>query len=257
MPLPLQHDPHPSSELALCVCLDKSVAKCIVRSAGVATPDYAVVRDFQDLERVAMRYPAFAKPLAEGTGKGVSAASRVENETQLREVCEQLLCRFRQPVLIEEYLPGREFTVGIVGTGEHAEPLGTMEILLLPQADPGAYSYLNKENWKHVVEYRYLQPTDDPLIADVHDCALRAWRALGCRDGGRVDIRCNQEGRPEFIEANPLAGLHPDHSDLPLLCTAFKLSFRYLIARILESAMQRVPSTLARADSSHAHHCPA
>lgn len=230
-----------SDPLTLCICLDKGVAKSIVRTAGVMTPNFAVVRNLRDLPGISMTYPAFAKPLSEGTGKGISPASCVHSYDELCLICEKLLVQFKQPVLVEEYLPGREFTVGIVGCGHEARTLGTMEIVLSDQADPGAYSYHNKENWKELVRYRYLRYLDDPLVAQVESCALRAWQALGCRDGGRIDVRCNRDGSPEFIEANPLAGLHPEHSDLPLMCTAFGISYQQLIAMIMESAHQRIP----------------
>jgi D-alanine-D-alanine ligase len=246
-----------SDPLVLCVCLDKGVAKCIVQSAGGQTPPFAVVRSPDDIPHVGIPFPAFAKPLCEGTGKGVSAASKILSQSQLNEVCISLLEQFEQPVLVEEFLPGREFTVGIVGTGSKASALGTMEILLLDRADPDAYSYHNKANWKEVVQYRYLRERDDPIVSQVQACALHAWNALGCRDGGRIDIRCNRLGIPEFIEANPLAGLHPAHSDLPLMCQAFGIAYVDLIRQILDSAENRIASTPAREVPNHAHCRPA
>ncbi len=135
-------------------------------------------------------------------------------------VCQQLLHRYRQPVLIEEFLPGREFTVGILGTGKSAVCLGTLEIILLEQAEPEVYSYVNKERCEELVEYRLVDADRDDQVRRAEEIALAAWRTLGCRDGGRIDLRCDADGCPQFLEANPLAGLHPAHSDLPMLATA-------------------------------------
>ena len=181
-----------------------------------------------------LRYPLFAKPIGEGTGKGVTAASRIETPDQLDAVCTGLLKTHAQPVLVEEYLPGREFTTGIVGTGPGAEAVGTMEVILLDAADAHAYTYLNKEYCR--VRYELASGAEAEGCARI---ALQAWRALGARDAGRVDIRFDAYGKPSFIEVNPLAGLHPEHSDLPIICTMVGVTFQQLIGKILDSARQR------------------
>jgi D-alanine-D-alanine ligase len=226
-----------SDPLACAVTLHKGVAKHIVRAAGVATPDFAVIAEGDDPGAVALPYPLFAKPVAEGTGKGVSTTSRAGTPAELQSTCRALLERFRQPVLVETYLSGREFTVGIVGTGPHAVPLGTMEVHLGPAADPGIYTYANKEHWEGRVTYSLL--ADEGLRSAVEATALAAWRALGCRDGGRVDIRLDAGGTPNFLEANPLAGLHPGHSDLPFICRFQGIPYAELIRRIVASAATR------------------
>jgi len=236
-----------SDPLACAVTLHKGVAKHVVRGHGLATPDFVVVDDQEDLACIDLRYPVFAKPVAEGTGKGISSASRAETPAALAAICAGLLKRFRQPVLVEEYLPGREFTVGVVGTGPDSAAIGTMEVGLGPAADPGVYTYENKEHWEGRVRYSLL--TEQPLLAEVEELALQAWRALGCRDGGRLDIRLDGKGRPNFIEANPLAGLHPGHSDLPFICRFRGIPYDELIGRIVASALKRaglrMPGALA------------
>jgi D-alanine-D-alanine ligase len=149
-----------------------------------------------------------------------------------------LIERYGQPALVEGFLPGREFTVGLLGTGEQASALGTLEIVLLAEAEADVYSYTNKEECERLVDYRHVT-TRDPLVARAVEIALDAWRALGCRDAGRVDLRCDANGQPQFIEVNPLAGLHPHHSDLPMIATAVGMPYERLIGRILESAAQR------------------
>lgn len=235
-----------SDPCVMSVCLDKGVTKAVVRNAGLATPGFHVIHDERQIAEFGDRipFPLFAKPIAEGTGKGVTTASRVLNHDDFKAVCTELLQRYAQPVLIEEYLPGREFTVGVLGTGSTAEVLGTLEIILGDQAEPDVYSYVNKERSEELVEYRLVQAADDAAVRQAEELALAAWRALGCRDGGRIDLRCDAQGRPQFLEANPLAGLHPSHSDLPILATALGMDYVELIRRIVDSAATRCTGLL-------------
>lgn len=229
-----------SDPLVLSLALYKDLTKTIVQQAGIATPKFAMVERLADVDAVDLPFPLFAKPVAEGTSKGISAASKILDRDSLRQVCDSLLDQFRQPVLVETFLSGREFTVGITGTGAEAKVLATMEIYLLPGADAEVYSYANKEQSEELVRYGLMNPSKDPLIKQVDDMALAAWRVLRCRDGGRVDIRCDAEGQPHFLEVNPLPGLHPQHSDLPILCGHIGLPYIDLIDRIVRSARRRI-----------------
>src|SRR5262249_32624198 len=155
-------------------------------------------------------FPLFAKPVAEGTGKGVTPRSKIRNRAELEEVVIDLLEIYRQPVLLETFLSGREFTVGIVGTGAKARSVGVAEVVLNTGAEAEVYSYVNKEKCEELVTYLI---TDDAMAREAAEVSLAAWRALGCRDGGRIDVRADAQGRINFMEVNPLAGLHPEHSD--------------------------------------------
>lgn len=228
-----------SDPLVLSLALRKDLTKTVVRQAGVATPAFALVADPADADAVDLPFPLFAKPVAEGTSKGITAASKILDRQALRRVCRELLHRFRQPVLVETFLSGREFTVGLTGTGAESEVLATVEISLLPGAEPEVYSYTNKEQCEELVRYVLVRP-DDPLVERVAAMALTAWRVLGCRDGGRVDIRCDADGQPHFLETNPLPGLHPQHSDLPILCGYVGIPYADLIDRIVRSARRRM-----------------
>jgi D-alanine-D-alanine ligase len=225
-----------SDAVVLAVSLHKGLTKRVVRDAGVYTPDFAVVAGMGDLAEVSLRYPLFAKPLAEGTGKGVTPRSKIMNADELRIACQSLMDAYHQPVIVEEYLPGREFTTAIVGTGADAEVLGTMEVIFLETAEANAYTYVNKEYCDDKVRYELAKGKEGQDCAQL---ALRAWRALGARDAGRIDIRMDARGTPSFIEVNPLAGLHPVHSDLPIICTLAGISFQQLIGRIMKSARAR------------------
>jgi D-alanine-D-alanine ligase len=229
-----------SDPLVMALTLDKALTKTIVRAAGVPTPEFAVVRNAADIERVALAFPLFAKPVAEGTGKGIGPASKVSDRAALDRVCLELLAAYRQPVLVEAFLPGREFTIGILGEGASAAVLGTLEILLLAAAEAEVYSYVNKEHCEELVEYRLADAAGDASVRAAEAIALDAWRILGCRDAGRVDVRCDAAGRPSFLEVNPLAGLHPEHSDLPILAAKAGVSYIELVRRIIASAAERI-----------------
>ena len=228
-----------SDPLTLSVALDKAMAKRIVRDANVPTPDFAVVESLSDLNRLSLAFPLFAKPVAEGSGKGVSAASHVTNAQELSRTVRDLLDRFEQPVLLETYLAGREFTVGITGTGQDAQSLGVMEVIFGENARAHGYGYENKEYYEDKMSYRIV---DDEEARAAEQVALGAWRALRCRDGGRVDIRSDAQGRPHFVEVNPLAGLNPEKSDLVFLIRFQGLEYRELISRIMQSFLKRNPA---------------
>jgi D-alanine-D-alanine ligase len=226
--------------VVMAVCLHKGLTKTLIEKAGLPTARFAVVEQLSDVEKVKLPYPLFAKPIAEGTGKGVSPASCISSPGELLEVCTSLLKKYRQPVLVETYLCGREFTVGILGTGDEARVLGTLEIVLLSNAEPGAYSYINKERCEELVRYDLVCSSNDAEVAEAERIALESWRVLNARDGGRIDLRSDGEGQPHFIEANPLAGLHPEHSDLPMIATKTGMTYQHLIAEIVSSAARRV-----------------
>jgi D-alanine-D-alanine ligase len=177
----------------------------------------------------------------------VTPASKIGSRSELASVCLALLDRFRQPVLLERYLPGREMTVGIWGTGSRAEVIGTLEIVLRAGAEPEVYSYINKEQCEQLVEYRPVSGAGDDEVRRAEEIAVAAWRTLGCRDAGRVDLRSDADGNPQFIEVNPLAGLHPNHSDLPMICTSVGVPYAELIERIVDSASTRIAACDRRA----------
>ncbi|MBU0638319.1 MAG: D-alanine--D-alanine ligase [Planctomycetota bacterium] len=226
-----------SDPLVSALTLDKAITKRVLRDLGLPTAPFAVIETIAALDRLDMPYPLFVKPLAEGTAKGIDGRSRVDSIDRLRNVVARVLDEFRQPALVEAYLPGREFTVGITGTGLRAEAAGTLEIVLLPEAEPHSYTYVNKERCEELCQFPLAPPE---WAARAEELALAAWRGLGCRDAGRVDLRADANGDLQLLEINPLPGLHPSHSDLPMLCTAVGMPYLELIQRIIESAKSRV-----------------
>lgn len=226
-----------SDPVVMGLTLDKALTKRVLRDLGLPTAPFALVETIADARRVELPYPLFAKPVGEGTGLGVGPGSRVSDTAQLEATCRRLLSQFEQPVLVEIDLPGREFTVGIVGTGEAAYAVGALEVTTRPEAaEQGIHSYYNKEHCEDLIDYILV---DDEEARESCRLGLAAWRGLNCRDGGRVDLRADADGRLQILEINPLAGLHPSHSDLPILWTQVGRKYEELIGAIVDSARSR------------------
>jgi D-alanine-D-alanine ligase len=229
-----------SDGLVLALTLHKAMTKHIARSLGIPTPDFAVVSSRSDVTGVSVPFPVFVKPVAGGSSVGVSAASHATDTAALESACCRILDTYRQPALVETFLPGREVTVGIVGTGSRARVIGVMEVIFTPDAEAHGYSYSNKK----LVKARY-EIVNDAAAAEAADIALRVWNGLGCRDLGRVDCRCDRHGRPHFLEINPLAGLHPVLGDIVILADLVGMSYSQLIGSIVASACERLPRQAA------------
>jgi D-alanine-D-alanine ligase len=229
-----------SGPLVLSLCLDKALTKRVIRDLGLRTPDFQVVSCESDLVDIKLPFPLFVKPVSEGTGKGISENSVIKSTEQLLMTGNTLLPLYPQGILVERFLPGREFTVGILGSGKNAHAIGTIEILHNPDSGSSVYSYETKENYQSRVHYEI--PERD-MILSCQDLALRAWEGLGCLDAGRVDLKLDENGCPSFIEVNPLAGLNPYHSDLPILAGKKGIDYNMLISKIMDSALSRINKT--------------
>lgn len=227
-----------SDPLVCAITLDKGFAKRIVRDAGLPTAKFKVVESLEDIDHTVFEYPLFAKPIAEGTGKGINHNSRIESKEQLTQTCAYLLERFAQPVLVEEFLPGRELTVGVLGNGDDAYVLGIMEIEIPQDKKSAIYSYIAKEQCEKLVNY--LPYRKSSLHRQLGQLALKSYKALQCRDAARVDFRCDRKGTPCFLEINPLPGLHPTHSDLPMIATQEGMMYEELLGQIITNALKRL-----------------
>lgn len=226
-----------SSPLALSLTLDKALTKRVIRDAGLATPEFFIIHTPADIDKLNLSFPLFAKPMAEGTGKGINGKSVINTKEELKEKCLSLLTEYKQAVLVETFMSGREFTTGIVGTGSEARAVGTMEIILNEKAEKNVYSYINKEECDDLVEYKVTTGKEKEVCEEL---ALASYRLLGCEDAGRVDIRMNEAGIPNFLEINPLAGIHPYHSDLPILSHLNGITYIELMGMIMDSAIKKV-----------------
>jgi len=226
-----------SSAAVLSLCLDKALCKRVVSSFGFKTAPFIEVKSCADLDKINIPYPLFAKPVAEGTSKGVTGMSKVADRKELERVCSELLAKYRQNVLVEKFLPGREFTVGITGTGISAHVVGNIEIIYGEKAEKGIYSYANKANYQDRITYAY---ATDATARKTEDLALAIYKSLDIRDAGRVDMRLGDDGEPYFIEVNPLAGLNPSVSDLPIIAYKRGMTYLQLIKEIVASACERL-----------------
>lgn len=216
--------------------LDKGLTKLIVQQGGILTANFKVVSQLTELDNIGMPFPLFVKPVAEGTSKGIDGFSLVNNNQELTKSVDYLLKTFHQPVLVESFLPGREFTVGITGSGDDAKAIGTLEIVLNENAPHPIYSYSVKKDWEKYASYKI---ANDPVALKCAEMAVEVWKMIKGKDAGRVDFRLDTNGEPNFIEVNPLAGLNPTYSDLPILARLIGISYLQLISEIINSALKR------------------
>ena len=228
-----------SDPLSLAICLDKGLTKDVLTTAQIPTPEHLVLEPNTPInlgEITIIGYPLFLKPLYEGASKGIDENAIIRTEKELIARTNWLWKTYQQPVLLEKYLQGREFTVGILGAGTEARVVGVMEIFL--GKEKKIYGFAEKEDCESLVSYTF--DVESLLLDELSEMGLASWRALECRDGGRVDIRLDENGHPQVIELNTLPGLHPTHSDLPMIATAAGMTYLELLEEILTHAIKRM-----------------
>jgi D-alanine-D-alanine ligase len=223
-----------SGPVIMGLSLNKHLAKLIVSSSGVPVSPGLLITELNNSGKIGLTFPLFVKPVSEGTGKGITEKSLVRDDAELRVMTDWIIREFRQPALVEEYLPGREFTVGILGTGEEALAIGGMEVIC---SDNLPYSVEVKENYENYCKYA---PLDEKIAEECKTVALGAWKALQAVDAGRIDLKADRNGKICFIEANPLAGLNPVHSDLPILARMYGIEYQELMKMIMDAAIRRI-----------------
>ena len=240
---------HASDPLSLALTLHKGRAKEIMAYYGVPTAPFVVANTRADARNVNLPFPLFAKPALEGSGKGITEKSLCTNRAKLVQEVGDLLDTYQEPVLIESWLPGQEFTVAIMGNGKEARclPLVGMRWEALPLGAKPIYGYEAKWLWdtpEHPLDL-FECPADisKELARDVRSAAISAYRILGCRDWCRVDVRCDAAGRPMVVELNPLPGILPnpqDNSCFPKAARAAGMSYDALIQTVADIAWRRI-----------------
>lgn len=238
--LDLMNIPYTGSDPAtLAITLDKALAKRIVSEAGVMTPKFALLTSPKDKLPPDMVYPFMVKPVAEGSSKGVLPNSVVKNAEELKEVVGKLTERYKQGALVEEFLTGREFTIGLLGETK-PDVLPPMEIVFNDKSNPTPiYTYAHKQDYNDEVTYVAPAEVDEKLRRELELAAKKCFKALACRDVARMDFRLDSYGRVNFIECNPLPGLTPEWSDLCIISNGAGLNYQQLIGRILAPAIKR------------------
>ena len=237
-----------SDPLTLSVCLDKSRTKEILSYHGIPTAPFTVIRSMEDFEDARVKFPAIVKPLHEGSSKGIYDSCVVRTPADLEREVRIVLTTYHQPAIVEEFLPGREFTVALMGNGNSVRTLPIVELKFdaLPPGVNPVYSYEAKWIWDQRENPLDIYQCPADLQPDVQDeietICRNAYRALNCRDWSRIDVRCDANGKPHILEVNPLPGILPtpeDNSCFTKAARAAGMSYNQLINGVLDIAMER------------------
>lgn len=234
-----------SDATVMAVSLDKDMCKRLAASYGVRVGKGVVIspetKDFAKAVKD-LSYPLIIKPNAEGSGKGIFENGIAENEAELEERLTEIFEKLPCDMLVEEYLSGREFTVGVLGNGENAHVFKPMEIIYHhnTQRNYTVYSYEIKKDYRNHVEYKCPAELTAAEEKEMMDAAKRIFMGLGCSDISRIDFRMNQKGEACFLELNPLPGLAPDYSDFPMTAESENIGYDELVFRIYVTALKRL-----------------
>jgi len=236
-----------SGPLTLAIALDKALTHQYLSMNGVGSPDFQVFKTPSEMLAKRLKFPLVVKPLAEGSSKGVRGSSFVRDEPSLRKQISWVIETYGQPAIVEQFLPGREFTVGLIGNAD-ARVLPIVEILLdkLPSGASPIYSYEAKWIWdvpeKPLDIFRCPADIPQKLETEIRHVATKTFQALNCRDLCRIDMRLDSEGKPRVLEVNPLPGLIPNpdaHSCLPEAASTAGFTYDELICTVLWQALKR------------------
>jgi D-alanine-D-alanine ligase len=270
-----------SDPFTLSLCLDKARTKDVLAYHGVPTAAYALIREADEIpalrERVLrdrrrtssvpttlarpLHLPLFVKPVHEGSSKGITERNFVRTVADLETQVAFLLDSYAQPVLVEQYLPGREFTCAVLGNGHASRvlPIVGMNFGALPEGAVPIYGFEAKWLWdrpENPLEiFECPARIDDALRHEIERVTLRAYRVLGCRDWSRIDVRLDAAGVPNVVEVNPLPGILPnpeDNSCFPKAARAAGIEYEQLIqsCAVLAAERQGVPLAMPAARRS-------
>ncbi len=240
-----------SDATSLSITLDKAISKRLVAAEGVLTPKSLLfARPPKRLKKeLDLQYPLIVKPNYEGTSKGISRKSVVSNEEEFFDAVNRLYAEIPEPILVEEYIQGREFTIGVFGNST-LKVLGPLEIQFKETGDKYPVYSLEAKIQEEAEDNRFLKlvcpvlDLDKSVERQIHASAKKVFRVLGCRDVARVDFRLNQRNQVYFLEANPLPGLSPGFSDLAILADRLGWGYEKMIKTILDPAIQRWRASL-------------
>ncbi|MDF2685951.1 MAG: putative D-alanine--D-alanine ligase [Clostridia bacterium] len=232
-----------SDETTLCLALDKALTKRIMASYKINTPKYTVLSPDKSFSSASLKFPVIIKPNAEGSSKGISDISIVKSAKELHELANKNIELYNEAMLAEEYIEGREFTVGILGNGKETRVFPPMEIVYKKgtQESFHVYSYNVKQNYKEYIKYECPASLTKEQAAEMTDMAKKIYTVLDCRDFSRIDFRMSAtDNKIYFIEINPLPGLAPGYSDYPMLAEFCGVGYKELVNGILNAAIKRL-----------------
>lgn len=248
-----------SDPFTLSLALNKARTKQMLQFYGIPTAPFALVESLAESKVVKraglLRYPVFAKPVQEGSSKGITERNYIRDGSELLSCVAELLEVYEQPVLLEEFLPGGEFTCGVVGNGRDARvlPIVGIRFDVLPEGALPIYGFEAKWIWDRPDQplqmFECPAAIDESLRQAIEQVTLRAYNALGCRDWSRIDVRLDAAGVPNIVEVNPLPGILPnpeDNSCLPKAAAAAGMSYDELIQGCVSAAAKRHGIRLGR-----------
>ena len=226
--------------LTAALTLDKVIAKKLAVLCGTLTPAYYLCIPGQNFNVEVVNFPAILKLCYEGSSKGIRAASRVDDVRQLEGQIHWLRQNYPlQPILIEEFIRGREFTVGVIGN-DLPQILGVMEIRSRTnQGKDFIYCLDNKRNYRETIEYVCPPQVSNSCLDSIKRIVLKLYRVFGCRDIARFDFRLDQQGNLYFLEVNPLPGLNPVSGDIVIMASHLGIGYSELVKRIIDCAVER------------------
>jgi len=229
-----------SDSATLAIALDKALCKKVLMQHDILTPRFQLMESPRERLSPDMRFPLIVKPNAEGSSKGIGSTSVVDTEDDMRAAVRQIVERYRQPALVEEYIAGREFTVGLLGD-KRPRVLPPMEIRFKnAEVERPVYDYGVKQEWEQHVYYECPAKLTEAELKAIEKITRATFWALDCRDVARVDLRMDAEGRIYVLEVNPLPGLTPDYSDLVLIAKAVGIEYDALIQEIMVGGLRRM-----------------
>ncbi len=229
-----------SDETTLGVGLDKALSKRVVASEGIKTPKFQLFFNGKEKIKRNLNFPLIVKPNAQGSSKGIIDKSIAKSQEELYDLVNRIINNYKEPVLAEEYIEGREFTVGLLGNEEEIEVLPIMEIRFDKSKDTGFYSYNVKKDSETKTSFTCPANLTKKEEKNIKNFALKIYKILECKDVARIDLRIsNKDNNPYFIEINPLPGLIDGFSDLTLIWKSMGNNYEDLIKRILNEALKR------------------
>src|SRR5215813_4826595 len=229
-----------SDSATLAIALDKALAKKVFKQHGILTPEFQLFETGRERLSPALKFPVIVKPNAEGSSKGIAGTSVFDEEAGMRAAVKTIIEKYRQPALAEQYIVGREFTVGLLGD-RRPRVLPPMEISFRDKSiERPVYDFAVKQDFKKHVEYKCPAPLTPAEARAIERAARETFDALDCRDFARIDVRMTAQGQVYVFEVNPLPGLTPGYSDLVLIAQAIGMDYRTLIGEILAGGLKRM-----------------